>query len=151
MPSSDTAFISFDGAKNLSPCSFTSTLLGVSAHSEYLTVIEDSLTGQVIGLEIKLSVLPNAALTIELTYEMTSNIEDQIDSPLQQSFTIQVRPGCTPDLVAEVLLESYTFVVGDPVALISLEGVTNNDCSFDLAIDDTETGLMASPNILTVS
>ena len=151
MPSSEIAFISFDGADNLGPCTFTSDLIGVSAHSEYLTAIEDAHSGQVVGLEIDLSVLPTAELTIELTYAMASNVVSQSDSPLLQSFTINVSPGCTPELLAEGLLESYTFVVDDPAVLISLEGISNNDCSYDLALNNVKTGITASPTIFTLS
>ena len=42
-------------------------------------------------------------------------------------------------------------MVGDPVTLINLEGISNNDCSYDLALSNADSGSLESSKIFTLS
>ena len=85
--------------------------------------------------------------TIELEYLLVSHWTQYPNHPLRQKIEIElikpvdpsdfILPPCTPDLfVNETMIDSrYWLKQGDPTFVIDLEGISNNDCNFELSLN----------------
>ncbi len=65
-----------------------------------------------------------------------NSLKRKIKIELTKPFEPIVLPPCTPDLVVnETMIDSrYWLKQGDPTFAIDLEGISNNDCNYELSL-----------------
>ena len=140
-------------------CTFNSTVIGFS-HSDGITLVTGLDSAQNLSSATPVNTIErhvtqaihidlskhDANKTIELTYQLINGWLQYPDHSLTQKITIEIvvpfdpnslkLDPCTPDLTVDKteVQSSYLLKQGGPVLVLDLQGISNNDCEYELQL-----------------